>query len=141
MKSPKSRTPCSSARDKSLERSQRTSSPFEEDPGADTASLMQAARVHRNSDNAKASASSEALDTLPETAANVEKSMTNVKDQPDTTRSPSQKGSLTLDMDWNSSARSNATMSEDEASSKGDKKKKKKSLFSFMKKKDKSASS
>ncbi|KAL6724421.1 hypothetical protein Aduo_019312 [Ancylostoma duodenale] len=77
MKSPKSRTPCSSARDKSLERSQRTSSPFEEDPGADTASLMQAARVHRNSDNAKASASSDALDTLPDTAVNVEKSMTN----------------------------------------------------------------
>ncbi|RCN30747.1 class II Aldolase and Adducin domain protein [Ancylostoma caninum] len=114
MKSPKSRTPCSSARDKSLERSQRTSSPFEEDPGADTASLMQAARVHRNSDNAKASASSDALDTLPDTAVNVEKSMTNVRSMPDSNRSYSQKGSLTLDIDWNSSARSNATMSEDE---------------------------
>ncbi|KAK6760322.1 hypothetical protein RB195_021701 [Necator americanus] len=141
MKSPKSRTPCSSARDKSLERSQRTSSPFEEDPGADTASLMQAARVHRNSDIPKASASSDALDIPPDTTANVEKSMTNVRSMPESTHNYSQKGSLTLDIDCNSSARSNATMSEDEASSKGEKKKKKKSLFSFMKKKDKSPSS
>ncbi|ETN82235.1 class II Aldolase and Adducin domain protein [Necator americanus] len=146
MKSPKSRTPCSSARDKSLERSQRASSPFEEDPGAGkdftyTASLMQAARVHRNSDIPKASASSDALDIPPDTTANVEKSMTNVRSMPESTHNYSQKGSLTLDIDCNSSARSNATMSEDEASSKGEKKKKKKSLFSFMKKKDKSPSS
>ncbi|RCN23810.1 hypothetical protein ANCCAN_30502 [Ancylostoma caninum] len=60
---------------------------------------MQAARVHRNSDNAKASASSDALDTLPDTAVNVEKSMTNVRSMPDSNRSYSQKGSLTLDID------------------------------------------
>ncbi|KAL6724422.1 hypothetical protein Aduo_019313 [Ancylostoma duodenale] len=55
-------------------------------------------------------------------------------------RTESERTSATLPL-GNSSARSNATMSEDEASSKGEKKKKKKGLFSFMKKKDKSTSS
>ncbi|KAJ1363709.1 Class II Aldolase and Adducin N-terminal domain [Parelaphostrongylus tenuis] len=173
LKSPKSRTPCSTARDKSLERSERTSSPFEEDPGADTASLMQAARVHRTTNNAMASVSSEALDLLPDVSANTEKAMTNVKNVDDLPRKFSQGNSPTIDVDYfqwfswrrdvpnffrrtkserfsstlpfvsgNSSARSNATLSEDEASSKSERKKKKrKSLFSFMKKKDKSASS
>ncbi|KAE9413490.1 hypothetical protein Angca_003761, partial [Angiostrongylus cantonensis] len=142
LKSPKSRTPCSTAREKSLERSERTSSPFEEDPGADTASLMQGARVHRNTNNVVASVSSEALDLLPDVSATTEKTMTNVSNAHDLNRNFSQGNSVTIDVDWNSSARSNATLSEDEASSKSERKKKKrKSLFSFMKKKDKSASS
>ncbi|WKY14811.1 hypothetical protein Q1695_000381 [Nippostrongylus brasiliensis] len=71
LKSPKSHSSSSAAADKSSGRYERPSSPFQEDPGADTASLMQAARIHRSFNNT--SASSEALNDFPEIAPNTEK--------------------------------------------------------------------
>ncbi|PIO76118.1 hypothetical protein TELCIR_01826 [Teladorsagia circumcincta] len=120
MKSPEPHTLASTCQNKSLDRFERPSSPYQEDAGADTASLMQAARLHRSYENVNAS------------SPDIDSQLSKPTD--DTTNSEKTEKTVSP------TERSNAKLSDVEVPSKSERKTKK-SLFSFMKKKDKSSTS